>query len=140
MGRRLRFEGVLVPLLAAYACSTYEGVSSDAPPVDASTEATPDGSNVPPPVSDAGADGPWCALHEPDAAVCDDFDEPGTFGGRWKDGTDKYHATMDVVDDPNAESKPRSLRIVQEANASDVSTALLKWSVAAPTTSISYGF
>jgi hypothetical protein len=141
MKRGLRFAGVLAPLLAAYACSTYEGVSSDAP--DASADAASDAPNAPPPVSnavDAGADGPWCALHEPDAAVCDDFDEPGTFGGRWKDGTDKYHATMDVVDDAKAFSKPRVLRVVQEPNAPDVSTALLKWSVATPTTSISYGF
>src|SRR5438105_15775292 len=106
--RRARMAFALAPIALAvsYACSTYEGVGggggADATPGDASDA----GPTNDAPSADAPPDGPWCAIHVPDASVCDDFDELGTFGGKWNGGQDHYHATLDVVDDTSARSPP----------------------------------
>jgi hypothetical protein len=46
---------------------------------------------------DSGPSGPFCKTVGAGAAVCDDFEEPGTFTGRWPE-QDQYLGTLEVKD------------------------------------------
>lgn len=47
--------------------------------------------------ADAGPSGPFCKTVGADAALCDDFEEPGTFTGKWSE-EDHYLGTIEVKD------------------------------------------
>jgi hypothetical protein len=124
----------------AVACSSYSGAGDG--PSDSGTETgtTGDDAGVGDDASkEAAPDGPWCELHEPNAAICDDFDSPGTFSGRWEGGSTTYNATMKVVTDMNADSPPGVLHIETEADAGDVTSAYLELDVSSAAKSFRWG-
>lgn len=66
------------------------GGGGDATPNDGAP--TEDGGGV-----DTGLSGPFCDTVGADAAVCDDFEKPGTFTGKWPE-KDTYLGTLEVMD------------------------------------------
>ena len=85
----------------------FDGFSGGADP-DAGTTPTGDGNTGDGPSSstdgevidtggDAAPSGPFCKTIGADAAVCDDFEEPGTFSGKWPH-KDTYLGTLEVLD------------------------------------------
>lgn len=80
----------------------FDGFSGGDVPAEAGADrsSTSDAPNAPGGDANAGdamPSGPFCKTLGSGAALCDDFEEPGTFTGRWP-AQDKYLGTMDVVD------------------------------------------
>jgi hypothetical protein len=99
--RALRGLFSVATFAAIVACTTYGSQSIDDERLDADggSDAGNDGDLVPVDgaSSDAGATGPFCETVGKDAQVCDDFETPGTFSGRW-DETTQYLGTFDIVE------------------------------------------
>jgi hypothetical protein len=99
----------VVSIVAVGGCSLFgfDGLSGGAdPPIDAGSDGTT--SSDSPTTIDGDADdagggddatpsGPFCKTVGADASVCDDFEEPGTFTGKWP-AKDTYLGTLTVVD------------------------------------------
>ena len=102
---RATFTVASIVSITAWSIFGFDGFSGGDDPVDAGEGGTtnadgplpsPDG-----PASDGGGDdapsGPFCKTVGADAGLCDDFEEPGTFTGKWPE-QDNYLGKLEVKD------------------------------------------
>jgi hypothetical protein len=115
----------LAMLAAIVTCKTYGAETNEGGDVDGGIDGgggtdgevtTGDGSST----ADAG--GPFCETVGRDAQVCDDFEQPGTFTGKWPDQM-QYNGTFEIIDGAGI-GGGRALRLTMTPTADSANVSL----------------